>query len=102
MRAFSPGSVQSRARSTFPPVQSSFLVRAVFALLVLATAGAFIVTRSLKQEVPVVLRFATSPQDISPNRDGVRDFTRIGFDLSEPAEVSFSIIDAEGNELRRI
>jgi hypothetical protein len=50
----------------------------------------------------VVLRFATSPQDISPNGDRVRDSTKVGFDLSEPAEVSFTIIDSEGNELRRI
>lgn len=83
-------------------MQSSSPVRAVFALLVLATVGAFVMTQSLKQEVPVVLRFATSPQDISPNGDRVRDRTRIGFDLSEPAEVSFSIIDGEGNELRRL
>lgn len=83
-------------------MESSPLVRAVFALLVLVTAAAFVLTQSLKQEVPVVLRFSTSPQDISPNGDRVRDKTRIGFDLSEPAEVSLSIIDGEGNELRRI
>ena len=83
-------------------MESSSLVRAVFALLVLVTVAAFVVTQSLKQEVPVVLRFATSPQDISPNGDRVRDRTRVGFDLSEPAEVSLSIIDGEGNELRRL
>jgi hypothetical protein len=94
--------IRSTAPGRFPPVESSPLVRAVFALLVLCTVGAFFLTRSLKQEVPVVLRFATSPQDISPNGDGVRDSTKVGFDLSEPAEVSFSIIDGEGNELRRI
>ena len=83
-------------------MESSRLVRAVFALLVLATAAAFVVTQSLKQEVPVVLRFATSPQDISPNGDGVRDSAKVGFDLSEPAEVTFSIVDSDGNELRRL
>ena len=83
-------------------MESSPLVRAVFALLVVATVAAFVATQSLKQEVPVVLRFATSPQDISPNGDGVRDSTKVGFDLSEPAEVSFSIIDSDGNELRRL
>ena len=83
-------------------MESSRLVRAVFALLVLATVAAFVLTQSLKQEVPVVLRFATSPQDISPNGDRVRDTTKVGFDLSEPAEVSFSIIDSDGNELRRL
>ena len=44
-------------------------------LLVLATVGAFFVTQSLKTEVPVVLRFAAKPRDISPNGDRVRDFT---------------------------
>ena len=54
-------------------MESSRLVRAVFALLVVATVGAFFVTQSLKTEVPVVLRFAAQPRDISPNGDGVRD-----------------------------
>ena len=83
-------------------MESSTLVRAVFALLVLATVAAFVATQLLKQEVPVVLRFATSPEDISPNGDRVRDSTKVGFDLSEPAEISFSIIDPDGNELRRL
>ena len=83
-------------------MESSTLVRAVFALLVVATVTAFVLTQVLKQEVPVVLRFATSPEDISPNGDGVRDSAKVGFDLSEPAEVSFSIIDGDGNELRRL
>ena len=82
-------------------MESSPLVRAVFALLVLATLGAFFVTQSLKQEVPVVVRFVTSP-NFSPNGDGVMDSAKVGFDLSETAEVSLSIIDGEGNELRRI
>lgn len=83
-------------------MESSRLVRAVFAVLVVATVAAFFVTQSLKTEVPVVLRFGANPRHISPNGDGVRDFTRVGFDLSEPAELSFSIIDSEGNEVRRI
>ncbi|MDQ4048881.1 MAG: hypothetical protein M3131_05800 [Actinomycetota bacterium] len=83
-------------------MESSRLVRAVFALLVIGTVAAFVLTQSLKQEVPVVLRFATSPQDISPNGDGVRDSAKVGFDLSEPAEASFSIVDSEGNERRRL
>jgi len=83
-------------------VQSSRLVRAVFALLVLATLGTFFAAQRLKTEVPVVLRFAGDPRHISPNNDGVRDSTRVGFDLSEPAEVSFGIVDAEGNQVRQI
>jgi hypothetical protein len=83
-------------------VESSRLVRVVFALLVLVTAGAFVLTQVLKTEMPVVLRFAVSPLAFSPNGDGVQDRARIGFDLSEPAEVSFSIIDDDGNEVREL
>ena len=78
------------------------LVRAVFALLVVATIGAFFLTQQLKGEEPLVLRFATKPAHFSPNADDYRDTTRIGFDISEPASVSFLVIDAEGNEVRRM
>ena len=78
------------------------LVRVVFALLVLATIAAFFVTQQLKSEFPLVIRFATQPPHFSPNGDHYRDSSIVGFDLSEPAEVTFSITDAEGNEVRRI
>jgi hypothetical protein len=81
---------------------SRSLVRAVFAVLVAATIAAFFATQLLKSEFPLVLRFATKPAHFSPNEDGYRDETRVGFDLSEPAEVTFSIVDSEGNEVRRI
>ena len=89
--------------SRFPPVESSPLVRAVFVLLVVATVAAFFVTQSLKSEEPLVLRFAVSePLTFSPNGDRYQDWIRLGFDLSEAAEVSFSIIDREGEEVRRL
>ena len=89
--------------SRFPPVESSPLVRAVFVLLVVATVAAFFVTQSLKTEEPLVLRFAVAqPLTFSPNGDRYQDRIRLGFDLSEPAEVSFSVIDEEGEEVRRI
>jgi hypothetical protein len=78
------------------------VVRTVFALLVLATIAAFFATQQLKSEIPLVIRFAAKPKQFSPNGDGVRDRTRVGFDLSEPATVSFSILDSEGNEVRRV
>jgi hypothetical protein len=77
-------------------------VRVVFALLVLATIAAFFATQQLKSEVPLVIRFAAKPKQFSPNADGVRDRSEVGFDLSEPATVSFSIMDGEGNEVRRL
>jgi hypothetical protein len=76
------------------------LVRWAFALIVGATIVAFVVTQQLKGEFPLVLRFAATPGSISPNHDGVRDDTIVGFDLSERAKVSFSIVDSEGTEVR--
>jgi hypothetical protein len=78
------------------------VVRAVFALLVVATIAAFFVTQQLKSEFPLVIRFSAKPKQFSPNDDRYRDSTQVGFDLSEPAEVTFSIMDAEGNEIRRL
>lgn len=83
-------------------MQSSRLVRAVFALLVLGTAGAFVLTQVLKTEMPVVLRFSVQPIYFSPTGDGTRDRTQIGFDLSEPAEVTFSVVDDDGNIVREL
>ena len=78
------------------------LVRAVFALLVVATIAAFFVTQQLKGEFPLVIRFAAMPKQFSPNGDGKRDVSQVGFDLSEPATVSFYVVDGEGSEIRRI
>ena len=78
------------------------LVRAVFAVVVVATVAAFFVTQQLKGEFPLVIRFATKPAHFSPNGDGYRDTSKIGFDLSEPASVSFMVIDAEGTEVRQV
>jgi FlgD Ig-like domain len=78
------------------------VVRAVFALIVVATIAAFFVTQQLKSEFPLVIRFAAKPKQISPNGDAFRDNSQVGFDLSEPAKVTFSIMDSEGNEVRRI
>jgi hypothetical protein len=74
----------------------------VFALLVVATIAAFFVTQQLKSEDALVLRFAAKPQQFSPNGDGTRDRSEVGFDLSRPATVSFYVLDGEGNEIRRV
>ena len=78
------------------------LVRAVFVVLVVATVAAFFTTQQLKGEFPLVIRFATKPAHFSPNGDHYRDTTEVGFDLSEPASVSFMVVDSEGSEVRRI
>ena len=78
------------------------LVRAVFAVMIAATLGAFVLAQQLKSVFPLVIRFATKPAHFSPNGDGYRDTTTIGFDLSESAGVSFMVVDSEGTEVRRI
>ena len=78
------------------------LVRAVFVALVVATVAAFFTTQQLKGEFPLVIRFATKPAHFSPNGDNYRDTTEVGFDLSEPASVTFIVVDSEGSEVRRI
>ena len=78
------------------------LVRVVFALLAVATIAAFFVTQQLKGEFPLITRFAAMPTHFSPNGDGVRDETEVGFNLTERAQVTFSVVDSEGNEVRRL
>jgi FlgD Ig-like domain len=78
------------------------LVRAAFAALLLATLAAFFLAQQLKGEFPLVLRFAATPDAISPNGDDARDRSVVGFDLSRKAKVSFSILDSDGNEVRRL
>src|SRR4030095_6860183 len=78
------------------------LVRAVFVVLVVATVAAFFTTQQLKGEFPLVIRFATKPSHFSPNGDGYRDSSQVGFDLSEPASVSFSVVNSEGTEVRQL
>src|SRR3954454_14309270 len=78
------------------------LVRAAFAAIAVATVAAFFLAQQLKSEFPLVLRFAAKPAAVSPNGDGYQDSTRVGFDLTERAKVSFSIVDSEGREVRRL
>ena len=84
------------------PLMTRPLVRAVFAVMIAATLGAFVLAQQLKSDFPLVIRFATKPAHFSPNGDGYRDSTQIGFDLSEPASVTFMVVDSEGNEVRRL
>ena len=74
----------------------------MYGLLVIATIAAFFVTQRLKSDEPVVLRFSVTAKALSPNGDGVADRTLVGFDLSEPARVSFSVIDERGDEVRTL
>ncbi|SEH10985.1 N,N-dimethylformamidase beta subunit family domain-containing protein [Thermoleophilum album] len=76
--------------------------RLLFAAVLVATLAAFLVTQRLKGSFPLVIRFAANPAVFSPNGDGFRDETTVGFDLTRDARVSFWLIDAEGREVRRL
>src|SRR5215212_6234033 len=77
-------------------------VRVLFAVLVLATVGAFLASQYLKGEEPLVLRFEREPKTFSPTARDVVNRARVGFVLREPATVTFAIVDSEGTEVRRL
>jgi hypothetical protein len=78
------------------------VAKIVFALLVVATVGAFFVTQRLKRSAPVV-RHVTLPRYISPNGDGRKDRAVIKFGLPKADDrVTVSITDANGDEVRRL
>src|SRR5690348_5635404 len=73
----------------------------VFGLVLVATVGAFFVAQRLKRSSPVVKRLYL-PRYISPNGDHRKDRIRIGFFLPKPGDVTVSIVDGGGNEIRRL
>ena len=69
----------------------------MFALLVVATVGAFFVTTRLKRSAPVVNN-VTFARYLSPNGDGRRDFVDIAFRIKNSDEVTVSVVDEDGDE----
>jgi hypothetical protein len=69
----------------------------VFALLVVATVGAFFVTTRLKRSAPVV-NSVTFARYLSPNGDGRRDHVDIAFRTKHSDEVTVSVVDEDGDE----
>ena len=82
-------------------VSSDALARAVFALLVVATVGAFFVTQRLKSGEPVVNRLALQ-RYVSPNGDGLKDRARISFQLPKGDRVTIDVLDSAGDRIRRL
>ncbi len=77
------------------------LARVVFALLLAATFAAFFVAQRLKgaesvAQITKVSRF------FSPNGDGRRDVNRITFTVKEPGRVTVTIVDRDGERIRRL
>jgi hypothetical protein len=75
----------------------ALIASGVFALLVVATVGAFFVTTRLKRSAPVV-NSVTFASYLSPNGDGRRDYVDIAFRTKRPDEVTVSIVDKEGDD----
>jgi hypothetical protein len=77
------------------------LARIAFAVLVLATLGAFVVTQKLKSSPPLVVRphiFSV----FSPTPDARVTRARISFWIVNGDDVSVSIVDGEGRIVRRL
>jgi hypothetical protein len=77
-------------------------VRIVFALLVCATFGAFFAAQELKSTPPLVQDVTRQSPYFSPNRDGRFDRARISFRLKRTDEVSATVINADGDPVRRL
>ena len=81
--------------------RTSNVALVVFALLTVATVGAFFVTQRLKRGSAVVKKIST-PLYVSPNGDGRKDVARISFRLPKRDHVTVTIVDGAGEEVRRL
>jgi N,N-dimethylformamidase beta subunit-like protein/flagellar hook capping protein FlgD len=68
---------------------------------VVATVGAFFVTTRLKRSNPVIEQL-TFRRYFSPNRDGRFDAAQFAFRLRRTDEVTVSIVNREGDEVRTL
>ena len=79
----------------------SLPARAVFVLLVVATFAAFFVAQRLKS-APTVANLRSISQHFSPNDDGRRDVARIRLRIRRDDDVTVSIVDDLGTEVKRL
>ena len=75
--------------------------RAVFVLLVVATFAAFFVAQRLKS-APQVAVIKKVTRHFSPNGDGRRDVSRIRVRVRKDDDVTISIVDTSGTEVKRL
>ncbi|MGZ8634080.1 MAG: FlgD immunoglobulin-like domain containing protein [Solirubrobacteraceae bacterium] len=73
----------------------------VFAVLVIATFGAFFVAQRLKNAPPVLGQIGVRGV-FSPNGDGRFDVTRLTFRVKETDNVSVAVLDANGDQVREL
>jgi hypothetical protein len=78
------------------------LARIAFAVLVVATAGGFLVTQRLKA-APSIVQGAQGTRFFSPNGNGVRENARVSFRLKRSDDVTVAVIsDESGDTVRRL
>jgi hypothetical protein len=77
----------------------SRLAAVVFGVLVIATFGAFFVAQRLKNAPSIVQQFKRTPL-FSPNHDGRKDRAYVNFKLKETDDVTVSVVNSEGDEIR--
>ena len=75
--------------------------RISFALLVVATFAAFFAAQALKSSPPRVQELTSDPV-FSPNRDGRKERARVSFILKRTDEVSATVVDRGGDDVRVI
>ena len=78
------------------------LAKVVFALLVIATGGAFFAAQKLKTSAPIVISFRLKLKTISPNGDGRADNQQITFLLKRSEVVDVSVVDQRGDNVREL
>ncbi len=74
----------------------------VFAVLVVATFGAFFVAQRLKHGPTLVQKFARDNPVFSPNRDGRLDKSPFRFVIKNDDDVTVDIVDSKGDRVRRM
>jgi flagellar hook assembly protein FlgD len=79
----------------------SRLSAGVFAVLVIATFGAFFVAQRLKNAPPVLSQLTVFPY-FSPNGDGRFDVARVSFKVKKTDDVSVSVLNSSGDEVREL
>jgi hypothetical protein len=79
----------------------SLFARVVFVLLVAATFSAFFAAQRLKSTPPVAT-IKKITRHFSPNGDGRRDVARIRIRVRKDDDVTIAVVDAAGNEVRRL
>ena len=79
----------------------SLFARVVFVLLVAATFSAFFAAQRLKSTPPVAT-IKKITRHFSPNGDGRRDVARVRIRVRKDDDVTIAVVDAAGNEVRRL